>query len=82
MKTLEELKAFCNDWRNQALIDHSNDISGLDEWFEWGGYDLNIFGAYYSIELDDAGDNTRLMVSAYPGGWHTQLPEAIHTFSL
>ena len=82
MKTLEELKAFCEDWHKHAVAEHSGDVSGLDEWFRWGGYDLNIFGAHYSVELSDAGDNSALIVCAYPGDWSTQLPEPIHQFTL
>ena len=80
MKTLDELKAFCAEWHKQALIDHEGDVSGLDEWFEWGGYDLNIFGSYYSVGLED--NTATLMVAAYPGDWSKQLTDPIHLFIL
>jgi hypothetical protein len=80
MKTLEELKAFCIEWHKAALVDFDGDVSGLDEWFRWGGYDLNIFGSHYGVALED--ETTALMVAAYPDNWSKQLPEPIHTFVL
>ena len=42
MKSIEELKAYCGDYLKAQLQECGGDVSGLDEWFTWGGYSLNI----------------------------------------
>ena len=80
MKTFEELKAFCEDYLKAKLAEGNGDVSDTDDWVQWGGYDLNLFGSYYSVHLND---NTKaLTVDAYPDGWTDVLPDALHTFNV
>ena len=80
MKSIEELKAYCGDYLKAQLQECEGDVSGLDEWFTWGGYSLNIFGSYWGIRLND---NTRaISVDAYPENWEDTLPDALHTFDI
>ena len=80
MKTIEELKAFCNEYLKTKLVENNGDVSETDDWVQWGGYDLNLFGSYWSVLLND---NTKaLTVDAYPDGWTDELPDALHTFNI
>ena len=76
MKTLEQLQAFCEGYRTALL---GTDLSRIDEWVQWGGYDINIFGKEWGVRIVDEQD---LSVDAYPLGWQGDLPDAIHTFDL
>ena len=76
MKTLNELRAFCEGYRTALL---GTDLSHVDEWVVWGGYDINIFGKEWGIRIVD---EQALSVDAYPLGWQGDLPEAIHTFDM
>lgn len=80
MRTIEELKAFCEGYLKAKMLEHDNDVSGVDDWFRWGGYDLNIFGSYWSTRLGDS--ITALSVDAYPEDWEHTLPDALHTFDV
>lgn len=75
MKTLNELRAFCEGYRYGVLTD-KEDIAGTDDWIIWGGYDINIVGAdhFWDVPSQD------LAVVAYPEGWKGNLPEPLHTF--
>jgi len=73
MKTLDELKAFCEGYRHLMLVE---DMPSTDDWVIWGGYDLNIYGAEYSRYID----YTQLTVAVYPAGWTANLPDPLHTF--
>jgi hypothetical protein len=76
MKTVNEMKAFAEGYRNALL---GTDMSHTDEWVQWGGYDLNIFGQKWGIRIE--GDQS-LSVDAYPMGWQDTLPEPIYTFDM
>jgi hypothetical protein len=76
MKTIEELKAFCEGYL-ACLPDAARD--GADHWVQWDEYDINLFGSYYSIRIE--GDNA-LSVDVYPRDWHDQLPDALYTFDI
>lgn len=80
MKTIEELKAFCEGYLKAKMLEHNGNVEDIDDWVQWGGYDLNIFGAYLSVRLE--GDTTALSVDAYPDGWTDRLPDALHTFDI
>lgn len=81
MKTLDELKAFCEGFRTASLAEESGDLSQLDEWLTWCGYQINIFGEHWGIRIE--GDKTALSVDVYPQRWKDgQLPDALHTFDL
>ena len=80
MKSVEELKAFVQGYRAAMMFTHKGDVSEVDDWVLWGGYDLNLFGSYYGVRLND--DTTALSVDAYPQGWAGDLPDAIHSFDI
>ena len=71
MKTLEQLKDFAAGYRAAT-----HDPACIDDWLEWGGYDLNICG---SDSISGLSEND-LVVYAFPEGWRQTLPEPIHTF--
>ena len=77
--TLEILKAFCEGYTRALDAERafrSDTLRRVDDWFEWGGYDLNLFGA----DLDASLTPTQLRVCAYPAGWEGSLPEPLHDF--
>jgi hypothetical protein len=76
MKNIQELKQFCNDYL-QSL---SGDLSEIDDWIQWGGYDINIFGQEWGIRIQ--GDKNALSVDAYPANWQNTTPDAIHSFDI
>lgn len=80
MKTIEELKAFCEGYLKAKMLEHNGNVEDTDDWFRWGGYDLNIFGSYWGIRLE--GNTTALSVDAYPEEWELTLPDALHTFDV
>ena len=77
MKTLEELKAFAEGYR-EALKVHVESIEHADDWVVWGGYDINFAGREYAAFTY----NDDLRVNAYPAGWDGELPDPIHTFTV
>ena len=79
MKTLNELRAFCEGYL-EGLSRDNVDITGTDDWVQWGGYDINLFGSYLSVRLEDA--ENALTVDAYPADWEDCLPAPIHTFDI
>ena len=82
MKTLNELRAFCEGYR-QALFDlipFCNDsLANADEWVIWGGYDINFAGADYSVHAKNDND---LRVDAYKAGWTDSIGEPVHSFTI
>jgi hypothetical protein len=83
MKTLNELRAFCEGYAKGLANDRSfygTTLEGVDDWVQWGGYDINLFGSYLSVRLED--DTSSLSVDAYPAGWLDVLPDPIHTFDI
>ena len=51
MKTLNELRAFCEGFVRGLRSDrdfYGTDMSGLDDWVLWGGYYINLFGSHLS----------------------------------
>lgn len=77
MKTLDELKIFCEGYSRAYAMNVDTDLSEVDDWLEWGGYDINLVGSYLA---EQAGDG--LYVAAYPDNWTGTLPEPIHTFTI
>ena len=65
MKTIDELKAFCEGYVMGLRHDrefYGTDMSGLDDWVSWGGYYINLFGSHLSIHATTAQD---VWVDAY-----------------
>ena len=78
--TKTQLRAFCKTYLAQAL-QRDTDVSGVDDWVQWGGYDLNFSGAYYDIRLPE--DNTTaLYVDVYPDDWRDALPAPLFGFAV
>jgi len=74
MKTLDELKAFCQGYAHAA--DTFGELKDIEDWVVWGGYDINFTGAEYGYEVC-LGD---LEVHVYPEGWEGDLPAPLHRF--
>jgi hypothetical protein len=70
MKTLNEIKAFCQGYV-QGLAGHDVYLHEWDDWFVWEGYDIQFSGAD-NDELADTG--TTLACTVYEAGYD-QLPE-------
>lgn len=79
MKTLNELRAFCEGYLEGLRRDNAS-ITDTDDWVMWGGYDINLFGSYLSVRLED--NDKALTVDAYPADWEDCLPTPIHTFDI
>lgn len=77
MKTLEELKAFCQGYLEGTLACNA-DIAEWDEWVIWGGYDINFAGAEYSQHASD----DSLRCDAYKAGWVGNIGDPIHSFTI
>jgi hypothetical protein len=71
MKTLAELKTFC-----EGYLKGNDEPDITDDWVVWGGYDINFCGKEYA---QGVGSN-QLQVDAYPQRWAMQLPAPIHSF--
>jgi len=75
MKTLDELRAFAEGYL-AAMKAEGGLIEHADDWFAWGGYDINFAGSYYTDSVQDTG----LRVDAYKAGWTDDIGDPIHTF--
>jgi hypothetical protein len=60
-KSESELRDFCEGYLQGALC-QTDDLEDLDDWVTWGGYFINIFGSYYSLDITKPNE---LQVSAY-----------------
>ena len=76
MRTMEELKAFCEGYL-QGVLACNADLYEWDDWVIWHGYDINFVGQDYTSE---ALDNKSLLAVVYPAGWEGELPDHLHTF--
>jgi hypothetical protein len=82
MKTLNELRAFCEGYRLGLITDrafYGTTLAGVEDWVVWGGYDINLSG--YEVS-GHAKEETDLHVNAYPANWVDNLPEPIHSFTI
>jgi hypothetical protein len=86
MKTLIELRAFCEGYAKALVNDRAiygnsslDTLAGIDEWVVWGEYDINFAGADYSGHAKNDND---LHVDAYKAGWVDTLGEPIHSFTI
>ena len=78
MKTLQELRAFCEGYLEGLLALHAT-VPTLDDWVVWGEYDINFAGADYS---GHAKNENSLHVDAYRAGWTDSIGEPLHSFTL
>jgi len=78
MRTLEELKAFCEGYLACQFLNIDMDVSQLDDWAIWGGYDINFAGSAYSQLADDG----ELRCDAYKAGWSDNIGDPVHSFTV
>ena len=82
MKTLDELRAFCEGYRQGLINDRSfygTTLAGCDDWVVWGEYDINFAGAEYSGHAKNDND---LHVDAYKAGWTDSIGDPLHSFTI
>ena len=82
MKTLNELRAFCEGYRQGLINDRSfygTTLSGCDDWVVWDEYDINFAGADYTGHAKNDND---LHVDAYKAGWVDSIGEPLHSFTI
>ena len=82
MKSLNELRAFCEGYRLGLTNDrafYGATLAGLDDWIVWGGYDINLIGSEYAGQAKEEND---LHIAAYPANWVDNLPDPIHSFTI
>ena len=78
MKTLNELRAFCEGYL-EGLMACNTRVFDIDDWVIWGGYDINFAGADYSVH---AKTDNALRVDAYKAGWTDSIGDPIHSFDI
>jgi hypothetical protein len=82
MKTLNELRAFCEGYA-KGIANHPEALAATledtDDWVVWGEYDINFAGAEYSGHAKNDND---LHVDAYKAGWTDSIGEPIHSFTV
>jgi hypothetical protein len=82
MKTLQELRAFCEGYRLAMIVErdfHSDTLASTDDWVVWDAYDINFAGADYSGHAKNDND---LHVDVYKAGWTDNIGEPIHSFTI
>ena len=86
MKTLVELRAFCEGYTKALVNDRAiygnsslDTLAGCDDWIVWGEYDINFAGSECSYHAKRGGD---LHVDAYKAGWVDTPGEPIHSFTI
>ena len=76
MKTIKELRAFCEGVI--ARLDE-DDLPSMDDWIMWGGYDINLAGYNHS---GHARKRNHVHIEAYRDDWTNSLGEPIHIFTI
>jgi hypothetical protein len=82
MKTLNELRAFCEGYRLAMVVErnfYSNTLKTADDWVVWDEYDINFIGADHSYH---AKKDNELHCVVYPNGWVNNLPDPLHSFTI
>ena len=82
MKTLNELRAFCEGYRLALIVErdfYSNTLKTADDWAVWDEYDINFIGSDHSPH---AKKDNELYCVVYPAGWVNNLPEPLHSFTI
>lgn len=80
IKSLNEIKVFCENYRQEQLRLNNADVSELDEWVTWGGRTLNLFGSYWGYSLD--GNKQALSVEVYTCNYPDEQEDPLHAFNL
>lgn len=78
MKTLEELKAFCEGYLTCYFLNVDMDVGDVDDWVVWYEYDINLTGCAHAQDIDD----DELSVNVYPRGWTGNLPDPLFSFTI
>jgi hypothetical protein len=78
MKTLEELRAFCEGYL-QGLWACNASVHTIDDWVVWDEYDINFAGADYTGHAKNDND---LHVDAYKAGWTDSIGEPLYSFTI
>jgi hypothetical protein len=79
MKTLIELRAFCEGYAKALGKEVDGELAGCDDWIVWGEYDINFAGSEFSYHAKKGDD---LHVDAYKAGWVNTPGEPIHSFTI
>jgi hypothetical protein len=82
MRTLDELRAFCEGYRQALITERSfygNTLKEALDYVVWGGYDIHFAGYEYS---GHAKSNVDLHVDAYKAGWTDSIGEPVHSFTV
>lgn len=78
MKTIDELRAFCEGYLD-GLLACNTDIYDWDDWVLWGGYDIQFNGQHWD---EMATDERTLVCDAHKAGWKGNLPAPLHRFTV
>lgn len=78
MKTLNELRAFCEGYLEGLLAGNAR-VADIDDWVVWYEYDINFAGADYSGHAKNDND---LHVDAYKAGWTESIGDPVHSFTI
>ena len=82
MKTLNELRAFCEGYA-MGIANHPEAMAATledtDDWVTWDEYDINLIGSDHSYH---AKKDHELYCVVYPAGWVNNLPEPLHSFTV
>jgi hypothetical protein len=78
MKTLNELRAFCEGYLDGLMACNAT-VPAIDDWVVWGEYDINFAGADYSSHAKNDND---LRVDAYKAGWTDSIGDPLHSFTI
>ena len=82
MKTLNELRAFCEGYTKGLANDrafYGTTLECVDDWVVWHEYDINFAGAEYSYHAKKDND---LHCDAYKAGWTDSIGEPLHSFTV
>ncbi len=80
MRTMEELYAFAEGYQRALQAERefmSADVSAMDDWVVWGGYDINFAGRDYSTNVSKP---FALAVDAYRAGWKDDIGNPLYSF--
>ena len=79
MKTIEELKTFCEGYLEGLLASNAH-INDWDDWVLWDEYDINFNGPHWDDLAPD--DGKTLVCDVYKAGWGDRLPPTTYRFTV